>query len=400
MSLEGSGLELKSFPNQGKGLVILRDFSEHGIIFKCDRKLCLNYETLSKDEKFQNLMTGKPRFIVMLAMYVLYLKKFSSEQFKSWVKILPKEFPNLPLLMSENVVQILPDCLQSECQTMQKRLKNDFDVARICSIFDFSWDEFSWAFAVVHTRCIKWPGNFDDSRSKSENIEDDIDYALVPYADFFNHDSRYKVSLKLKESEIIFESEKSQIRGNQAFICYGNHSNAYFLLQYGFVPEINHNDFMELTLDQLLHISQYSDEDKNNLRNCVAKNADTFSKPYLYADGLSVSLVRLVYITVAEPEIWDDLLQQNFEQNIRKLTNDYHDAAKALFLFTLKFVQGYVDHEIADFMEKNKEISSEKGREIENMVLKFLTNWSTILKNVSAVCTEIYLFEALSGISS
>ena len=210
--------------------------------------------------------------------------------------------------------------------------------------------------------------------------DDDIDYALVPFADLFNHDSFNEVVADVSNGVFTIKSMKKQIKGSQAFINYGKHPNAYFLLQYGFVPDNNKHDFIEFTLDQFLYLSQYSDKDKLELKKCLQRKPELFSDAYLYADGVSTKLINLIYIVIAEEEIWDKLLE-NIESEIIQLSGDYHFAASGLFQIGLKFVKDFVENDRSQFQKRCRDAKMSDESSFVVLVMKFFANWLSILNN-------------------
>merc|ERR1712226_673201 len=365
-------------------------------LFKCSLQSCLNFANLSADTEFRKLLCGKPRFICCLALYVLYLRKHNSSVSQSWLDEIPKTFDSLWFTKSNDVITLLPDCLKSECSIMKERFDIDFAIAKKFCALPFEYNDFVWAFSLVHTRCIKWPNKIEADTLACDN---EIDYALIPFADFFNHDPSCKVTTEVEDGHFIIKSEKEQFAGEQAFINYGNHSNAYFLLQYGFVPENNKFDFIEFTLDQMLHVSQYSNEDKKQIAHVVKDNYELFNKPYLYINGLSRSLLILVYVVIAENDIWPRILE-NPDREIRLLTDDYHTAASGLFNITLQFVKDYVCTDRDAFNERCKKFGMRCEDPLVVIVTKFFENWISILDHTLEQISKKKLIDFQSNIGN
>ena len=381
--LKLNSLSLAEYDLMGAGLKLGKDILSDGVLFGLPVSACLNYNTLLSDGTFLRLFASKPpRFIVCLALYVLFIKKSKTTDFYSdWLKLLPAKFSHLPFFWSPSLQKALPLSLQSDCIEMYERLMADYEEAKKSTEFHFTWEEFKWAFGVVHTRCVKWPREI--TLSALFPCEGDLDYAIVPYADLFNHSSRTVTSLKIVDGNIQIVSCGPQKRDDQAFINYGTHSNAYFLLQYGFVPEVNDNDFLEVTLDQLLYVSQYSETEKQKLRDFVDTNREHFDQCYLYRNEMTECLLKLVYCVISDEEDWCMIVKCS-RSELGHLTDDYHSAAAGIFGIVCQMVKHILQTDLQNCTERqfSEDVDAEQKSLFASLVPKFLHNWLSIIDSV------------------
>ena len=320
-------------------------------------------------------MKSQPRFIVCLAVYLLFKRaKLKSDEFYSlWYQNLPQRF-NLPFFWSDDYISHLPVCLRHGVSEMRRQLDEDYhEVCELVTDVGCSYEDFKWAFSIVHTRCLKWPAHIE--LSHTFHVRGDIDYALIPFADFINHSSDVLVKTRIKNGHFQLVSWSPQNKDNQIFMNYGFHSNAYFLLQYGFVPSDNPHDFIEIAVDQVLFITQYPDCDKKTLTAFFEANKDSFLSLYVYTEGISMSLIKFFYIVISEESLWSHIL--NDCSDLKFLSSDYHFSAKSLFLLTLRFNLDMISREQEEFCA----YCETKSREDTESVNLFLNNWISILTN-------------------
>ena len=377
MILHNLNLTFMETSNMGTGLLSGKSIAPGDVLFYLETNLIINYSTVLSDEEFCSRIMGKPRFIVCLAVYLLFRRNVlkSDERLLSWYEKLPQKF-NLPFSWSDEFISHLPFCLRQGACEIRRQFDEDYrEVRKSFSFVECSFDDFLWAFSIAHTRCLKWP--VDVEKSPLLDVSGDIDYVLVPYADFINHRSDALVRTEVKNGRFHLVSCFSQKANNQVFINYGFHSNAYFLLQYGFVPPDNPHDFIEISINQILFITQYSDDDKRELIDFIEANDFSLNLFYLYRDGISTGLCKLCYIIVSEKTLWSGLLHDTSQMS--SLSDDYHNSAKSLFRLTLRFNLDILLEEEKEFLQ----YCQKKPEEDFEPVCRFLKNWVSILTDIT-----------------
>ncbi|KJF60315.1 uncharacterized protein CIMG_00433 [Coccidioides immitis RS] len=94
---------------------------------------------------------------------------------------------------------------------------------------------FTYYWFATHTRCFFYVAK------DSEVPEDRNDaMALCPFADYFNHSSNDPgCKASFDGDGYTFTATKSYAKGEEVFVCYGNHTSDVLLTDYGFVPDEN-----------------------------------------------------------------------------------------------------------------------------------------------------------------
>lgn len=191
---------------------------------------------------------------VALALYLLYEQKDADSSLRAYLESLPKSFDTIPLLWTQDLVDLLPASTQAylakqrtvfskhlasairflnDCPILSSRLGNTLDV-----------DSFTWSWLAVNSRCIY--------QELSPTSTRDDNYACSPLIDMINHapstSPHCKLSYDIKGLSVI--STSSYQAGQETFISYGAHSNDALLCEYGFVMSCNPDN--HVVIDTLL----------------------------------------------------------------------------------------------------------------------------------------------------
>ncbi|KAH8429528.1 SET domain-containing protein [Aspergillus melleus] len=134
----------------------------------------------------------------------------------------------------------------------EKRLKDSWE--HVTAVFpDTKWESFAWNWFIINSRSFYYtsPG-----KGEPEDWNDAI--ALVPFADYFNHEDDAACGVNFDGSRYTFTATKKYKKGEEIFMSYGAHSNDFLLVEYGFYLDRNESDsiylddiiFPELSLPQ------------------------------------------------------------------------------------------------------------------------------------------------------
>ena len=132
------------------------------------------------------------------------------------------------------------------------------------SNIELNHDEYAWAWFTVNTRAVY----FKTSNSTQNGLDahqtdlgdDQENLALAPFLDLFNHSSMANVeaglNLQSNASESFYEikTNTKYRKYDQVFINYGPHCNLRLYVEYGFSEERNENDFVPVTISEVLEI--------------------------------------------------------------------------------------------------------------------------------------------------
>ena len=111
-------------------------------------------------------------------------------------------------------------------------------------------NKFDWALSMLLSRLVRLPG--------MSNVE-----AMIPWADFVNHSCTAGSHLDWspEQKAVTLRCEQNYAAGEQVLASYGQKTSGELLLSYGFVPEDNPFDSVQLTLaldkdDSLFQLKQ------------------------------------------------------------------------------------------------------------------------------------------------
>ena len=166
--------------------------------------------------------------------------------------------PPLPLLMDTEELGIargrLPEHQRSTFDSLLTSQRHRVDafcqkvVAGLVSQFpgrfrksDYSQAHVKWAMAIIFSRA------FPSKRNSSSSGDEDPDswpgtggiHALTPGADMPNHEAASLPMQQLLDDSVVLRASRRLRPGDPVTISYGRKCNAFFLAQYGFIPDGN-----------------------------------------------------------------------------------------------------------------------------------------------------------------
>ncbi|EED17214.1 conserved hypothetical protein [Talaromyces stipitatus ATCC 10500] len=99
------------------------------------------------------------------------------------------------------------------------------------------WNFFSYNWLILNTRSFFY---VSPEKDEPEDWNDAI--ALVPFADYFNHDDKAPCEVNFNGEYYTFKASRRFEKGEELFISYGSHSNDFLLVEYGFLLDDNKSD--------------------------------------------------------------------------------------------------------------------------------------------------------------
>ncbi|XP_078177653.1 SET domain-containing protein isoform X2 [Carex rostrata] len=168
-----------------------------------------------------------------------------------YINCLPclSEMHNSIFWSKEELEMIRPSYLYTETIECKKRLEKDFltlkpAMENFRDMFgNVQLEDFLHAHALVSSRA--WETNNG--------------VAMIPFADFLNHDSSSRslleINVKQQRDEVV--ADRNYDVGDEVFIRYGKYSNSILLLSFGFTLPLNYYDevriWMDIPLDDPLY---------------------------------------------------------------------------------------------------------------------------------------------------
>ncbi|KAJ3064742.1 SET domain-containing protein 4 [Podochytrium sp. JEL0797] len=180
----------------------------------------------------------------------------------AYLDVIPKSFDTVAANLPEALLRLLPDSVQSMATIQVETFEKDY--AAVMNLISDSTirvtkEDYRWGWYAVNTRCITLNTAIPTSSTlkfKQKINPRDPKIALAPFLDLLNHSVTAKISATLNPSKTAFEIMALQeVReGDECFISYGAHDNAFLLVEYGFVVSegngLMHNPFDHVVLDR------------------------------------------------------------------------------------------------------------------------------------------------------
>lgn len=164
---------------------------------------------------------------------------------------------SMPFMWPNALHALLPPASMSLLENQQKKLSLDW--ASVSTAFpSLPYDLYLYNWFIVGTRTFYFPS---PDMEKGESLDPDECLALVPFADYFNHaDAGCEVILSPTGYQIC--ADRQIRKGNEIFFSYGNHSNDFLLVEYGFI--LTENKWDEISLDGVI-LPLFSEKQKESL---------------------------------------------------------------------------------------------------------------------------------------
>ncbi|KAG8693472.1 hypothetical protein FRC11_002879, partial [Ceratobasidium sp. 423] len=255
-------VEARYVPGAGRGLFATQDLSASETLVSVPGPLLLNARTLndlypeailpqSTSGSEANLL--RLSSIQLLSLHLYRVKRgVKDDIFDAYIDTLPSPFSDHPLVVMQNpglrplILTSVPISVGRMLSGVEQRLKDDWSLALdILERFPnlsplWSKDEgedpnllyrdYLWAWLNVNTRCLYHSLGFVQS---GDNV------TMCPILDFANHTSADSLSITQDEFALgdgmAFSTSGHAQKGDQIYLRYGCHSNAFLFSEYGFV---------------------------------------------------------------------------------------------------------------------------------------------------------------------
>jgi len=172
----------------------------------------------------------------------------------------------------------------------------------------YTLENWFWAYAIMFSRAVRL-----DYGEKRKETEDDLAQviALVPYIDLINHQPQARtyiagitegvdmaLGLSEKERFVVLSSDRFYEKYEQIYVSYGQKSNAYLLMLYGFCLERNNVDHVEVTTTDFLDNDPLG-QMKKDILDKRSMERNVFE---LYRDRFASDLMRFLRLVVVTKE--------------------------------------------------------------------------------------------------
>ncbi|CAE6460995.1 unnamed protein product [Rhizoctonia solani] len=245
----------------GRGLFATQDLAALETVISVPSQFLMNARTLSAQYPEPILPQSTPistidppplSSIQLLSLHLYRVKRgIKDDSFDPYISTLPPSFADHPLAVMQKpdlrpaVMKMVPPSVENMLLSVEKRLKDDWNLAlRTMEHFpdllssgkeemedsDCLLEDYMWAWLNVNTRCLYHGLGF---AQPSDNV------TMCPILDFANHTSIDSLSITQDEFALgdgmAFSTPGPIKNGDQVYLRYGGHSNAFLFSEYGFV---------------------------------------------------------------------------------------------------------------------------------------------------------------------
>ncbi|KAE8373187.1 hypothetical protein BDV26DRAFT_297168 [Aspergillus bertholletiae] len=129
----------------------------------------------------------------------------------------------------------------------EKRLRNAWE--QVLSVFpQTEWKMFAYYWLIINSRSFYY---ISPGKGEPKDWNDAI--AMVPYADYFNHEDNAACEVRFDHIDYTFRATKRYEKGSEVYMSYGAHSNDFLFVEYtvdGFFLDKNESD--SIFLDNII----------------------------------------------------------------------------------------------------------------------------------------------------
>ncbi|KAJ3158141.1 SET domain-containing protein 4 [Geranomyces michiganensis] len=242
-------LELAEFPRTGRGMRAMRDIKAGETLVRIPESVLLTSRTPAVGSVCARVCGTKVLTEHQkLALFLAVEKSDPESAFAPYIAVLPASFGTVAGgARAGPVVNAMPSRMRELCHAVWARCDVDFEAISSANI---DRKVFEWAWFAVNTRCVSL--NSPTTEPGNPTI------ALAPLLDFLNHSPSVSTIAAFDPTSRTFAltTVNAIAKGEQAFISYGPHDNAFLAAEYGFaVPGNGANvchvdaEFEHVTLD-------------------------------------------------------------------------------------------------------------------------------------------------------
>jgi len=173
-------------------------------------------------------------------------------------------------------------------------------------------DDLTSAWIALNTRTVYLSHKSDDSNvtNVSNHRDDTSNWALVPFLDCLNHHSKAKMKTNHSETHFQITSSAEIESGQQVYISYGQHSDTFLLIEYGFViGQENDHNFVEIETDAIITSKVIPVNERQTILTQAAHFGCDSGFGIMNDGSLTWSLIRICGLAsgVTEHAIYDSL---------------------------------------------------------------------------------------------
>jgi len=237
-----NGITAHRFPGKGMGIIAQRNIQAGEVLMTSPMSTIRTEltipEAVSKPISLPCSVNG------LLAAELALDKSSSHELWRSGLPKMQDFKESMPVMWPMELQHLLPPSAQSILAKQHTKISLDYEAVGV-AFADLPYDVYCHNWLLVSTRTFYYTA--PEVTSPPANSDECL--AIIPYADYFNHgDTGCKVQYSPSEYEMT--ADRPYKKGEEVHISYGNHSNDFLLVEYGFILEENQWD--QIDLDELM----------------------------------------------------------------------------------------------------------------------------------------------------
>ncbi|KAK3500743.1 hypothetical protein B0T13DRAFT_527126 [Neurospora crassa] len=261
-----NGVEPRRIPGRGMGIVATKPLEEDETILTVPSTTLRTYETVHP-----SISRALPKDISIHGLLAadLAFDPSPSVKYRQWNAVCPSRediWDYLPLTWDRQLREFLPRKALELLLKQEAKFEKDWSMVQQSKLLSpgpdqkenksleekecgtlnksITRDDYLYAWLLVNTR------TFYHETPKTKKFNKDDRMVLQPVADLFNHTSydpsaeetegnRKTCSVAFSPTAFTITTTRPYAAGEEVYICYGNHSNDFLLIEYGFLFDEN-----------------------------------------------------------------------------------------------------------------------------------------------------------------
>ncbi|KAK3388947.1 hypothetical protein B0T20DRAFT_447356 [Sordaria brevicollis] len=259
-----NGVAPRRIPGRGMGIVATKPLKADTTILTVPSKTLRTYETVHP-----SIARALPKDITIHGLLAadLAFDPSPSAKYRQWNAVCPTRddvWDSLPLTWDHQLRKFLTKRALDLLLKQEAKFEKDWTMVQQSSLLSLrsdgeedestkedgklnktiTRDDYLYAWLLVNTR------TFYHETPKTKKFKKEDRMVLQPVADLFNHTSydpsadekegnKKTCSVAFSPTAFTITTTRPYIEGEEVYICYGNHSNDFLLIEYGFLFDEN-----------------------------------------------------------------------------------------------------------------------------------------------------------------
>ncbi|XP_071800810.1 SET domain-containing protein 4-like isoform X1 [Asterias amurensis] len=253
----GTQLQPAHFQDTGRGLKTTVDVKSGDTLLYIPSRLLITTSTVLRSQLGPFIQKHSPPMTSQQALAIFLLYEATKGRDSMWfpyIAIIPPSYTT-PAFFNQEELQLLPKNLLTLATAQITKVRTAFKELESCFVemkklrpeMNVSYERFRWAWFTVNTRCVY-------GKQKKLCFAEEDNCVLAPFLDLLNHSPTAEIQAGYDASQegYVITTDTPYKKWEQAFICYGPHSNQTLLLEYGFIVCNNQHSSLQFHIDDII----------------------------------------------------------------------------------------------------------------------------------------------------